>query len=55
MQDEMIALVKNNTWDVVRIPEGAHLVGWRWVYTIKHKPDGTIEMYKAMLIAKGLS
>lgn len=49
MQDEMIALVKNNTWDV-RISEGAHLVGQRQIYTIKYKPDGTIEMYKAILL-----
>lgn len=45
---------KNNIWDV-KIPEGPHLVDCRWVYTIKHKPDGTIERYKTRLVAKGFS
>lgn len=53
MQEEMIALVKNNTWDIVRILEWAHLVGCKWVYTIKS--DGTIEHYKACLIDKDFS
>ncbi|XP_071687312.1 uncharacterized mitochondrial protein AtMg00820-like [Rutidosis leptorrhynchoides] len=28
-------------------------VGCHWVFTIKHKADGTIERYKARLVAKG--
>lgn len=28
-------------------------VGCRWVYTIKYKPDMSIERYKAKLVAKG--
>ena len=28
-------------------------VGCRWVFAVKHKPDGTIERYKAQLVAKG--
>lgn len=27
MKEEMAALVRNNTWDVVNIPERAYLVG----------------------------
>ena len=50
---EMAALEKNNTWDLVTLPKGKKTVGCRWVYTIKHKADGTIERYKARLVAKG--
>jgi len=28
-------------------------VGCRWIFTIKHKVDGTIDRYKARLVAKG--
>lgn len=52
MQEEMTALVKNNTWDVVSIPKRAHLVGCKWVYTIKYKLDETVERYRVHLIVK---
>lgn len=28
------------------------LVGYKWVFTVKHKADGSIERYKARLMAK---
>lgn len=28
-------------------------MGCRWVFVVKHKEDGTIERYKAQLVAKG--
>jgi len=53
MVDEMAALEKNNTWDLVSLPRGKKTVGYKWVFTIKHKVDETIERYKARLVAKG--
>lgn len=53
MNIEMAALQKNETWDVVSLPHGKKPVGCRWVFTIKHKADGTIDRYKARLVAKG--
>ncbi|GJS76616.1 retrovirus-related pol polyprotein from transposon TNT 1-94 [Tanacetum coccineum] len=35
------------------LPPGKKTVGCRWVFTIKYKPDGTIERYKTRLVAKG--
>ncbi|KAF3777274.1 Copia protein [Nymphaea thermarum] len=55
MTEEMGALAKNNTWEVVDIPRGTHLVGSKWVYNVKYKPDGTVDRYKARLVAKGFS
>jgi hypothetical protein len=53
MNVEMEALQKNKTWDIVSAPRGKKPVGCRWVFTIKHKADGTIDRYKARLVAKG--
>ncbi|KAF3773518.1 Retrovirus-related Pol polyprotein from transposon TNT 1-94 [Nymphaea thermarum] len=55
MTEEMGALAKNKTWEVVDIPKGTHLFGSKWVYNVKYKPDGTVDRYKARLVAKGFS
>ncbi|XP_074347580.1 putative mitochondrial protein AtMg00820 [Apium graveolens] len=53
MNEELKALQKNETWELVDRPLGKKTVGCRWVYTVKHKADGTIEHFKARLVAKG--
>jgi hypothetical protein len=53
MIEEMEALQKNSTWDLVELPEGKKTVGCKWVFTVKHKADGSVERYKARLVAKG--
>ncbi|KAH9783645.1 hypothetical protein KPL71_009401 [Citrus sinensis] len=53
MNDEMRSLQKNQTWELVDLPPGKKPVGCRWIYTIKYKADGSIERYKARIVAKG--
>jgi len=48
----MEALDKNNTWELGPLPNEKKPVGCKWVYTIKYKADGSIERYKARLVAK---
>ena len=50
---EMEALEKSKTWALVPLPKGKKTVGCRWVFSIKHKVDGSIERYKVRLVAKG--
>jgi hypothetical protein len=53
MNEEMEALQKNATWELVPLLEGMKTVGYRWVFTVKLKPDCSIDRYKAQLVAKG--
>ena len=53
MMEEMSALIKNNTWEVVDLPIGKRKVGCKWMFTTKFRADGTLERYKARLVAKG--
>ena len=53
--EEMNALKKNQTWDLVSLPKDKHPVGCRWVFTIKFNSDGSIERYKARLVARGFT
>ena len=55
MKEEMDALLKNGTWEVVTLPKGKSTVGCKWVFTIKVKADGNVERYKARLVAKGFT
>jgi Reverse transcriptase (RNA-dependent DNA polymerase)/Integrase core domain/gag-polypeptide of LTR copia-type/GAG-pre-integrase domain len=53
MNEELEALSRNKTWELVTLPVGKKTVGCRWVFKIKYKSDGTVERYKARLVAKG--
>ena len=53
IKEEMKALQKNDTWALMPLPERKKIVGCRWVFSIKHKVDGSVERYKARLVAKG--
>ena len=52
MKEELDALHKNNTWDLVDLPPRKFVVGCKCVYKIKTCFDGTIDRYKAQLVAR---
>ena len=52
MEEEMQALVNNNTWDLVTSSEQKKAINSRWVYKIKYNTDGSINPYKGRLVAK---
>ncbi len=53
MFDEITPLDDNQTWDLVRLPEGKKVVGCKWVFAVKVNPDGSVARLKARLVAKG--
>ncbi|KAK4399648.1 Retrovirus-related Pol polyprotein from transposon RE1 [Sesamum angolense] len=53
ISQELSALERNNTWEVVNLPKGEKPIGNKWVFKIKLKADGSIDRYKARLVAKG--
>ncbi|XP_076934283.1 putative mitochondrial protein AtMg00820 [Bidens hawaiensis] len=56
MEDEMTALVKNQTWDLVSQATGVKLVSCKWVYKLKRREDGSVERFElTRLIARGFS
>ena len=50
---EYTALVNRDTWVLVLRPKGRNVITTKWVFTIKTKPDGTFDRYKARLVARG--
>ena len=52
MHDEIKALQANQTWSLVHLPLDKKPIGCKWVYKVKLKHDGTVERYKARLVAK---
>lgn len=40
---------------MIELPHGKRSVGCKWLFTIKHKTDGSIERFKAWLVAKGFA
>jgi hypothetical protein len=55
IQEELRSLQANGTWKEVIPPPGANLVSMEWVFTIKMMVDGSIERFKARLVAPGFS
>ncbi|CAN0918362.1 Retrovirus-related Pol polyprotein from transposon TNT 1-94 [Linum grandiflorum] len=53
MNEEKQALYENHTWDIVPRPPRALVIGSRWVFTIKRHLDGSVDRYKARVVAQG--
>lgn len=47
------ALEKNGTWTIEDLLPGKKPIGSKWVYKIKYNSDGTIELHKAQVVARG--
>ena len=50
---EIEVFEKNKIWELVHLPTGKKPVGCKWVYIVKYRMDGLLDMYKARLVDKG--
>jgi len=48
MDDEMLSLQKNETWQLVDLP-----INNGWMYKIKYKTNREVDRFKARLVIKG--
>ena len=55
MKTETISLRENDVWDLVELPVGKKVVGCKWVYKVKTGVDGSVQRYKARLVAQGFT
>ena len=55
MKEELDAPHKIRTWDLVDLHSGKSVIGCKWVYKIKTRSDGTVDLYKAHLVARGFT
>lgn len=47
--------MKNETWELTELPENKVPLGSKWLYKTKLNADGSIDKYKARLVAKDYS
>lgn len=52
-KEEIEAITRNETWDLVELPKGSQSIGLKWVLKKKMNALGEVERYKARLVAKG--
>jgi hypothetical protein len=52
MAEEIAALERTGTWDLVPCPPCVCPITCKWVYKVKIRSDGSLERYKARLVAR---
>ena len=55
METEMTSLREYHIWDLVKLPVSKKTVGSKWVYKVKTGADGSVQRYKARLVAQGFT
>ena len=53
MNEELQALQENFTCDIVSCPPDVKPIGCKWVYSVKLNSNGSLNCYKARLVALG--
>jgi hypothetical protein len=53
MAEEITALERTGTWDLVSYPPRVRPITCKWVYKVKTRFDGSPERYKTRLVARG--
>jgi len=55
IDDELNSMTENEAWEIVDRPENAKVISSKLILRKKYKADGTIDKYKARLVARGFT
>ena len=55
LEDEFLAQIKNNTWDIVKRPYKRKVIKSRFVFCTKNNGKNNVQRKKVRLVAKGCS
>lgn len=55
VENELLAHYTNETWTLVKKTGREKEISCRWVFKIKQNPDGSIDRFKARLVARGFT
>lgn len=53
MDDEIIAIEKNDTWELAELLKDHKTIGVKWVYNTKLKENDEVDKFEAQLVANG--
>jgi hypothetical protein len=54
-KDERCSFERMGIYEIVPCPKDCKVVGSKWVFQIKWRPEGSIQKYKAHIVAQGFS
>ena len=52
MRDKLDSIARNKVWKLVDLPPGWKAIGNKWVFKTKRRADGSLDKFKARLVAK---
>ena len=55
MREEMLAIDRNNTWELEIPPPNCRPIGLKWIFKLKKNSQGEVIKHKARLVVKGYS
>ena len=55
MKEELSAIQKNQTWELVDLPKGKNVISLKWIFKTKYLADGSALKHKARLMVRGFT
>ena len=53
MKEELLSIEKNSIWELADLPNRKNPIVVKWIFKTKFQANGSIQKYKAWLVAKG--
>ena len=53
MDEEIDAIEKNQTWELVSLPKDKYVIRVKWFYKTGFDANGNVQKHKVRLVAKG--